>query len=108
MNDPYCINNLIDDRFSAGVEFRFGLQSIDVTAGRWQAEGALAEAYALSRAPRLREPAQKAIDFIQMAQNPYLAWRYGVRPQDNDTSVTAWMENSMSSFGSPITRLMAR
>jgi hypothetical protein len=31
------INNLIDDRFSAGVEFRFGLQSIDVTAGRWQA-----------------------------------------------------------------------
>lgn len=31
------INNLIDHRFNAGVEFRFGLQSIDVSAGRWQA-----------------------------------------------------------------------
>jgi hypothetical protein len=31
------INNLLDHRFNAGVEFRFGLQSIDVTAGRWQA-----------------------------------------------------------------------
>lgn len=31
------INNLIDYRFNAGVEFRFGLQSFDVTAGRWQA-----------------------------------------------------------------------
>jgi len=31
------INNLIDYRVSAGVEFKLGLQSLDVTAGRWQA-----------------------------------------------------------------------
>ena len=31
------INNLLDHRFNAGVEFRFGLQSIDVSAGNWQA-----------------------------------------------------------------------
>ena len=31
------INNLLDHRFNAGVEFRFGLQSIDVSAGSWQA-----------------------------------------------------------------------
>jgi hypothetical protein len=31
------INNLIDHRVNAGVEFRFGLQSFDVSIGRWQA-----------------------------------------------------------------------
>ena len=30
------INNLIDDRFTGGLEYRFGLRSIDVTAGQWQ------------------------------------------------------------------------
>ncbi len=29
------INNLIDDRFNAGLEFEFGLRSIDLTAGQW-------------------------------------------------------------------------
>jgi hypothetical protein len=31
------INNLVDHRLNGGIEYRFGLQSIDVTAGRWQA-----------------------------------------------------------------------
>ena len=31
------INNLIDHRINAGAEFRFGLQSFDVSIGRWQA-----------------------------------------------------------------------
>jgi len=31
------INNLLDHRFNAGLEFNFGLRSIDVTAGQWQA-----------------------------------------------------------------------
>ena len=35
--------------------------------------------------------AQKALDFIALARNPYFAWRYGVKPGDNDTSVTGWM-----------------
>ena len=30
------INNLIDDRFTGGLEYRFGLRSIDITAGQWQ------------------------------------------------------------------------
>lgn len=38
----------------------------------------------------LRRAAQKALDFSALARNPYFAWRYGVRPGDNDTSVTGW------------------
>jgi len=30
------VNSLIDDRINAGLEYKFGLRSIDVTAGRWQ------------------------------------------------------------------------
>ena len=39
---------------------------------------------------RRRSPAQRAVRFVQQSQNPYLAWRYGVRDGDNDTSVTGW------------------
>ncbi len=35
--------------------------------------------------------AQRGLDFIALARNPYFAWRYGVKPGENDTSVTAWM-----------------
>lgn len=31
-----AVNSLIDDRFNVGIEFKFGLQSLDVTAGQWQ------------------------------------------------------------------------
>jgi hypothetical protein len=52
---------------------------------------AMIEAYAMTGSPVLKGSAQRAVDFIVKCQNPYLAWRYGVRPQDNDTSVSAWM-----------------
>ncbi|MHC4860718.1 MAG: prenyltransferase/squalene oxidase repeat-containing protein [Planctomycetota bacterium] len=52
---------------------------------------ALVEAYRLTSSPLFKSSAQRAIDYIHRAQNPYLAWRYGVRPGDNDTSVTGWM-----------------
>lgn len=52
---------------------------------------ALCEAYAMSRDSKLRRPAQKAVDFCLRAQNPGQGWRYGVRPGNNDTSVTGWM-----------------
>jgi hypothetical protein len=52
---------------------------------------AMTEAYALTGSPLFKTNAQLAIDFIHKCQNPYLAWRYGVRPKDNDTSVSGWM-----------------
>jgi len=51
---------------------------------------AVTEEYGLTRAPRLRRSAQRALDFIAAAQNPYRGWRYSVKPGDNDTSVTGW------------------
>ena len=53
---------------------------------------AVCEATAFSRSPLLRGAAQKAVDYIQRARNPYGAWRYDSPPiGDNDTSVTSWM-----------------
>ncbi|MCG3134528.1 MAG: hypothetical protein HMLKMBBP_01842 [Planctomycetes bacterium] len=52
---------------------------------------ALVESYALSQSPALKIPAQRAVDFVVRARNPYLGWRYGVRDGDNDTSMTGTM-----------------
>jgi hypothetical protein len=51
---------------------------------------AMAEAYGLTNAAQYRPIAQKGIDFLALAQNPYRGWRYSVKPGDNDTSVTGW------------------
>jgi len=58
---------------------------------------ALCEAYATTRNPRYREPAQNAVDFILRARNPYLAWRYEPRGGENDTSVTGWCVMALAS-----------
>ena len=56
------------------------------------ATAALAEAYRTSKSPILKATAQRAVNFIVRARNPYGAWRYDVPPVgDNDTSVTTWM-----------------
>ncbi|MFH0944299.1 MAG: prenyltransferase/squalene oxidase repeat-containing protein [Planctomycetota bacterium] len=53
---------------------------------------AVCEAYGLSNWPVLKEPAQKGVNFIQSARNPYGAWRYAYPPDgSNDLSVTGWM-----------------
>ncbi len=59
------------------------------------ASQALFEAYAMTRDPQLELPCRKALAFTLGCQNPYRAWRYGVRPGDNDTSVTAWMMQTL-------------
>jgi hypothetical protein len=43
------INNLVDDRINGGIEFRFGLRSIDLTAGQWQAavDGSRVDSYSI-------------------------------------------------------------
>lgn len=43
------INSLIDDRMNAGVDFKFGLRSIDVTAGKWQTaiDGSTVNSYSI-------------------------------------------------------------
>ena len=58
---------------------------------------AMAEAYALTASPLFKQSAQSGINFIGKCQNPYLAWRYGVRPGDNDTSVSGWMVMGLKS-----------
>jgi hypothetical protein len=58
---------------------------------------ALCEAYGMTQDPQLREPAQKALDFIVQAQHPSRGgWRYtpGVGA---DTSVTGWMMMALKS-----------
>jgi beta-lactamase regulating signal transducer with metallopeptidase domain len=51
---------------------------------------AVAEVAARTKKPEHVEAARKATEFILKARNPGFAWRYGVRPGDNDTSVTGW------------------
>ncbi len=60
---------------------------------------AVVEAYGKARSETLKAPAQKALDFIAIARNPYFAWRYGVKPGDNDTSVTGSMMRAIGSAG---------
>jgi hypothetical protein len=85
-----------------GAKYLVSIQTPDGCVGPKVADGhymynhaiatmALAEAYGQSNhSPMLKAPAQKAVDFLLSAQNPYLGWRYGVRPGDNDTSITGW------------------
>jgi len=58
---------------------------------------ALAEAYGMTGSVYLKTAAQRGVDCIAKMQNPYLGWRYGFRPGDNDTSVSTWMLHALCS-----------
>ncbi|MHC4491078.1 MAG: hypothetical protein ACYTDU_05600 [Planctomycetota bacterium] len=51
---------------------------------------AMCEAQWRTRNPRYTRSAQRALDFVAMARNPYMAWRYEPRGGENDTAVTTW------------------
>ncbi len=58
---------------------------------------ALCEAYGMTQDPQLREPAQKAVDFIVAAQHPARGgWRY-LPAAGSDTSVSGWMVMALRS-----------
>lgn len=58
---------------------------------------ALCEAYGMTRDRRLREPAQRALDFIAAAQNPDEGgWRYAPG-RGSDTSVSGWQLMALKS-----------
>ncbi len=57
---------------------------------------ALVEAYGMSKDESLRGPAQKAVDYTRLHQDPYGGWRY--RPkQAGDISVTGWFVMQLKS-----------
>jgi hypothetical protein len=58
---------------------------------------AMSEAYWMTRNPLYRKPAQEGLNYLAMARNPYMAWRYEPRGGDNDTSVTGWCVMALKS-----------
>ena len=64
--------------------------SHDFFYGHCMATIAMCEAARLTKDAKYRRSAQQGINFIQLARNPGLAWRYEPRGKENDTSITAW------------------
>ncbi|MCA9175249.1 MAG: terpene cyclase/mutase family protein [Planctomycetales bacterium] len=57
----------------------------------------LCEAFLLTGDEQLRDPAQRALDFIIKAQNDRGGWRYEPGVQDGDTSVLGWQLMALQS-----------
>jgi hypothetical protein len=100
-NGPYAKN------VRRGLQFLLSSQEADGCLGSRASHSfmyshaigtlALCEAYWMTRNPRYRKPAQDAVNFLSMARNPYMAWRYMPRGGANDTSVTGWCVMALKS-----------
>lgn len=95
-----------------------GPEGGDLQEGTMYAHGiattALCEAYAMTRDAALRQPAQRAIDFICHAQHSAGGWRY-YPGQPGDTTVFGWQMMALKSAAmagldvpSPVTMLAER
>ncbi len=58
---------------------------------------ALVEAFAMTKDGSLREPAERAVDFICATQNATGGWRYYATSADADSSVSGWMVMALRS-----------
>jgi Ca-activated chloride channel family protein len=74
-----------------------GERGVKYMYGHAIASLALSEAYGMTASQPLKEPAQKAIEFLVAAQNPGKGWRYSAKPGDNDTSVSGWAVMALKS-----------
>ncbi|MGI9516612.1 MAG: prenyltransferase/squalene oxidase repeat-containing protein [Pirellulaceae bacterium] len=80
----------------ANGDLRYGILSEAGMYAHGQASIVLVEALAMTGDERFREPAQKAIDFIEAAQHKNGGWRY--KPgQSGDTSVLGWQLMALQS-----------
>ncbi len=61
-----------------------------------QATIAICELYGMTKDPELKEPAQRAINYLVGAQHELGGWRYRPR-SDSDTSVTGWAVMALQS-----------
>lgn len=93
-------SGMYQDEVSHGLQYLLSVQRDDGDL-RSRSEGnsgmyvhalatiALCDAYALTGDEKLRDPAQRAIEFVEYAQHRAGGWRYGPR-DPGDLSVTGW------------------
>lgn len=63
--------------------------------GHAMATQAMARAFTVYGNLDYRYAAARGVDFLQMARNPRYTWRYDIRMESNDTSVTGWAAQAL-------------
>jgi hypothetical protein len=81
----YLIRKQNKEGYFGGGMYAHGLATI-----------AMCEAYGMTQDPRLKGPAQRAINYIRAAQSDSGGWRYEPR-QGSDTSVVGWQVMALKS-----------
>jgi len=84
------------DHQKANGELMYGINTNAAIYAHGQASIVLVEALAMTGDERFREPAQKAIDYIQAFQHKHGGWRYRAQ-ESGDTSVLGWQLMALQS-----------